>query len=429
MTEEKTILEKEIIGAILNRPKQLHSLRRALVLDAFSIPFHRKVMQAILECVDNGHEVNYINVVNTGKLTSGESVSLAEIGEEPGDLRLLSRRLTEHVLQEKYTDLKGFLSEERDPFEVLDEIKRVENEATALIGRNTRRDKQDILTSYLDYILGNAKDGVKRIPTGVPTLDRMLSGGLAQGDISFVGGTPGSGKTSFMLSIALHAAQEGFKTGFIEGEMTSNEIMERLNGISTGHDIDKIRSGRDCDNVTTGFVSDLFNLPLEIMPCYERTIEVLTSRVREAVHEGCRLIFVDYLQVFTPKGKAEDEYSQIKKLSETLRQIALQNGVHLCVASSLNRSEAGQRQLTLNSYYGSSQLGHDCAVGMLLSGDQNDDQELENRQRIITVQVVKNRSGARGPVRLKFHLSSQRMEETLDEPAAVGFEERNNGAF
>jgi replicative DNA helicase len=423
MTEKKEKLEQDIIGAILFRPEQIHAVTRVLDDDCFSVPFYRKVFRAMRDCLEKGYEINTVNISQVGKLTSSEEVSLVDIPQDPGDLSLLARKLTEYVIKEKCMGLKHNISEDKDAFELVDEMRQVMNEVASLIGRHNRRDKQDILQSYKDYLQSNAEDGVKRLPTGFPTLDKMLAGGFALGDISFIGGQPGSGKTSLVLCEALSAARSGVKTALIEGEMTEAQILERMNGIATGESIDQIRKGNDYEKLSNQFVSELSDLPFELIPCYERTIETLTDRVREAVHKGCRLIFVDYLQVFTQKGKAEDEYSQIKKVSETLRQLALQNDVHICVVSSLNRNEAGQKKLTLNSYYGSSQLGHDCAVGLLLSGEQNDEQELSTRERKVTLHVVKNREGARGDINLKFYLASQQMEEVVEQPSEIAASE------
>ncbi len=409
--EEREQLERNIIGAILNMPKGLHEVRRALKPEIFRTQFHRKVMQSIFACLSADVEVNVVNIATLGKFNPQENVDLCGIPAGGGDLQLLAKTLTEAVIVERCELFKNHINEDADAFEILDELRKLDNETTALITMNTRKDKLDLLSEFTDYLLGNAKDGVRRIATGFPTLDKMLKGGLEAGGFTLLGGTPGAGKTSLILSLALTAARKGTRVAFIEGEMTANEILERLNGIATGSDIDTIRKGKDFDALSKRFISELYELPLEIVIATERTLDSLTAEIRRCVHEGSKLVFVDYLQVFAPKGKAEDEYSQIKKVSETLRQLALKNAVHLCVCSSLNRSEVNSERVTLNSFYGSSQLGHDCSVGLVITGEQKDFQELVTPERDVSLHVIKNRPGARGEVALKFHLASQRFEE------------------
>lgn len=417
---ERMQLEMDIISAIMYEPSGFHKV--SLRPEHFSNEFHRKIIEAMGECIEQGYEITPANVYTVGRFSSQEISSLTEIGAKPGNLRLLSLRLAEEAMKELILSLKLKLNSENDVFDMLDEIRKTESEAMAIIESHKTKDKTTLLQEYLEYIQTNARDGVKCIPTPFPTLTRMLSGGFTFGDISFIGGYPGSGKTSFMLSLALHAARNGIKTAFIEAEMMMNEILERLNGIYTGANIDEIRTGEMYDTLSRQFISELHNLPLEIVPCYERTIEELRRKILKAVNDGVKFVFIDYLQVFVPKGRAEDEYSKIKMLSEMLRQVALQHNVHLCVASSLNRNEIGERNLSLASLYGSSQLGHDCAVAILLKGEQGDIQELITRERTLTLHVVKNRQGARGEINFRYYLSSQRMQElTATQPAAVGF--------
>jgi replicative DNA helicase len=239
----------------------------------------------------------------------------------------------------------------------------------------------------------------------------MLHGGFEPGGFTLLGGTPGTGKTSLMLSLALHAATKGIKVAFIEGEMTAPEILERLNGIATGAAIAEIRRGIRYEELSSDFLSRFHTLPFEIVPLYDRTLETLTDEIRAQAHSGAKLVFVDYLQVFTSKTKAADEFFDIKKTSEKLRALALQHGIHLFVATALNRTERQAERLTLNSFYGSSGLGHDCSIGLILSGEQSDESELFEPIRSVKLQVVKNRSGVRGELALKFHLHSQRFEE------------------
>ena len=43
---------------------------------------------------------------------------------------------------------------------------------------------------------------MKKIPTGIESLDRMLDGGLQDSSLTVVGGRPGIGKTSIALMVA-----------------------------------------------------------------------------------------------------------------------------------------------------------------------------------------------------------------------------------
>jgi DNA repair protein RadA/Sms len=71
-----------------------------------------------------------------------------------------------------------------------------------------------------------------RIPTGVPELDRVLGGGLVPASLVLVGGEPGVGKSTLLLT-ALRSMSEARRTLLITGEESVAQVKlraERLGG-------------------------------------------------------------------------------------------------------------------------------------------------------------------------------------------------------
>lgn len=56
---------------------------------------------------------------------------------------------------------------------------------------------------------------ITRVPTGVPGLDTVLSGGLFRGGVYIIEGNPGSGKTTLGNQICFHRASQGDSTIYI----------------------------------------------------------------------------------------------------------------------------------------------------------------------------------------------------------------------
>ncbi len=54
----------------------------------------------------------------------------------------------------------------------------------------------------------------RRVPSGIPTLDRLVGGGLLRGDLYVVVGTPGAGKT-ILANQACFAHVAGFRWGLL----------------------------------------------------------------------------------------------------------------------------------------------------------------------------------------------------------------------
>jgi len=61
-------------------------------------------------------------------------------------------------------------------------------------------------------------DDAVRIPTGIREFDRVLGGGLVAGSVTLVGGEPGIGKSTLLLSMAGSLAGSGHSVLYVSGE-------------------------------------------------------------------------------------------------------------------------------------------------------------------------------------------------------------------
>src|SRR6476646_986195 len=66
----------------------------------------------------------------------------------------------------------------------------------APVPRGTKRDAARTPLRLVDVVAEESE----RIPTGVPELDRVLGGGLVPASLVLVGGEPGVGKSTLLLS-------------------------------------------------------------------------------------------------------------------------------------------------------------------------------------------------------------------------------------
>src|SRR5918993_4316036 len=76
----------------------------------------------------------------------------------------------------------------------------------------------------------------KRISTGVPELDRVLGGGLVPASLVLVGGEPGVGKSTLLLSALGAIASTGRRALLVTGEESTAQVSlraARLGGAET----------------------------------------------------------------------------------------------------------------------------------------------------------------------------------------------------
>ncbi|MSR06708.1 MAG: hypothetical protein EXR93_06565 [Gemmatimonadetes bacterium] len=90
------------------------------------------------------------------------------------------------------------------------------------------------------------------VPTGFPSVDKMLGGGFRRRDLIALGGDVGSGKSALALSIALRTARAGFNVVFFSGEMDADRLMERALAIEGRAPVDDMRNAALTDQGRAG---------------------------------------------------------------------------------------------------------------------------------------------------------------------------------
>src|SRR5205809_7555108 len=82
------------------------------------------------------------------------------------------------------------------------------------------------------------------VPTGFPSVDRTLGGGLRRRDLVVLGGDSGSGKSALALGLALRTAQQGTGVALFCGEMDEERLMDRPLASEGRATVDELRSAK-----------------------------------------------------------------------------------------------------------------------------------------------------------------------------------------
>ena len=72
-------------------------------------------------------------------------------------------------------------------------------------------------------------DSANRSVTGISELDRVLGGGIVAGSMLLLGGDPGIGKSTLLLQICRHMANDDFRVLYVSGEESAAQIKMRAN--------------------------------------------------------------------------------------------------------------------------------------------------------------------------------------------------------
>ena len=140
----------------------------------------------------------------------------------------------------------------------------------------------------------------ERIRTKIGELDRVLGGGIVSGSMILVGGDPGIGKSTLLLQVCKHLADDGRKILYVSGEESLQQI--------------KIRAER------IGKFTDSLSL------LCETNLDIIGEIVKREMPE---IVVIDSIQTMYNENvaSAPGSVSQVRESTGTLMQMAKGLGI------------------------------------------------------------------------------------------------------
>ncbi len=169
-------------------------------------------------------------------------------------------------------------------------------------------------------IMDITKEEVKRVSTGSEELDLVLGGGLVEGSLVLVGGSPGVGKSTLLLKICANLARKGKKVLYVSAEESSGQI--------------KIRAERIDANAPTLYLMN------------ELVLENIIAQLRKERYE---LLVIDSVQTIYSEEipSAPGTVSQVRAVTFELMRIAKEMHLPIFIIGHITKegSIAGPRVL------------------------------------------------------------------------------------
>ena len=206
--------------------------------------------------------------------------------------------------------------------------------------------------------------------TGLPTLDQIL-GRIHPGDLGFVGGRPGDGKSVVGVQLALRA-QRYAPCLYFQLEMQDEDMARRVLAGETGISVSDIESGQyDFDQMeqlkaanerlagSRVYIDDRPKLAIEQIR--DRCIAMKRSK-------GLGMVVIDHVRLVRVLAKTKDKWERVEYVTGELKSLAKSLKVAFVVLSQVTRASQRREDPSpqLNDFDSGSSLEQDAdwAIGL-----------------------------------------------------------------
>ncbi|KQM17415.1 replicative DNA helicase [Novosphingobium sp. Leaf2] len=478
--------EAAFLGAVLIDNRVIEELQTQLGPQHFFEPVHARLYERILQLLDRKAVVTPVTLrpyfeADEALKALGGVAYLARLTAD-GQGLLAPRELADQIydlalLRELILVGRNLVESAMDTSESVEPMEQVERAEAALYkvaeGAASQSEAQSFGVATRTAIQAiekafNSGGHISGRTTGLTSLNQKI-GGLHDSDLIILAGRPGMGKTSLVTNIAFNTAQRyvddterdgmppeksvGAPVAFFSLEMSADQLATRILAEQSNISSEALRMGKISreDFQQLSFASQrLAELPLYIDDTPGLTIAGLRTRARRLKRRhNIGLVVIDYLQLLTGSGRANDNrVNEISEISRGLKTLAKELGVPVIALSQLSRAveQRDDKRPMLSDLRESGSIEQDADMVWFVyredyyvkatepkfpsdndSADVRDKwdtwrQKMEEVTGLSELIIAKQRHGATGKVRLRFEARITKFSDLAPDDMRAAFE-------
>jgi replicative DNA helicase len=287
----------------------------------------------------------------------------------------------------KNQTLKGALMKSVDLLELgdYDDIRNLIDKA---LKAGTER---DIGHEYIAELEDRFREEARNtIETPWPLINKLLCGGLGDGDLGLIAGGPGGGKSWALVALGAHAAKLGYTVVHYTLELNEKYVGRRYDANFTNISVSEITEHKDeVKEKIEGLRGGLY---IREYPAGQATVNTIHAHLEKCKQQNINpdLVIIDYADLMTSKSSKEKR-DKLDDIFTGLRGLATEMKIPIWTASQVNRSGAREEIIQGDRIAESYSKMMITDFAMSLSRNADDKENGTGRWHI-----MKNRYGADG---------------------------------
>ena len=427
-------MEEALIGAMLLSSEAVSVAYETCEPEDFYRPLHAQIFSAILALANAGEPVDYITVqaklqeqgaaaVEVGLLSSLQMNTpsatnarhYAEIVHEKAQQRRLIAVAGE-IVDEAYVatdDVVGLLDDAERRINAIGDANRID----------TVSPLQRLLVTEANILeeRGETRGQFNGLETGYRGLDQVLQG-LQPHSLTIVGARPAMGKTAFALGILTHVGAVVNRPAlYFSLEMSRQELAERILASTARIDSSRLRTG-DLSDADWNRAQDAFGYLQSAKVFIDDnpglTVMDVRSRARRIKQQNGDLgvVVIDYLQLMSSRGRAENRQVEVSEMSRALKILARELSCPVIALSQLSRrlEERADKRPMMSDLRESGSLEQDADVVLFLYRAEQYGEVPNDKKSEAEIIVAKNRNGPTRTAHLTWRGEFARFDNVAD---------------
>jgi replicative DNA helicase len=415
--------EESVLGAMMLSPGAIGAVSEVLDAKDFYRESHAKIYRAALALYAKGEPV--------------DAITLTDELEERGELEDAGSRVRLHELAalvpatanaSHYARIVRETATLRGLIRAGGEISRLGWDRPGEAGDLVDRAEQIVFDlsqqrvsgefTHIDQLL---KESFERITTlyeagadvtgtasGYRELDRLTSG-FQPGNLIIVAARPSMGKSALALCMAANiAVRQNIPVGMFTLEMSKAEVTQRLMCSEAKVESQRLRTGKlapdDWPRLTAA-CDKLAKAPIYVDDTGSINMMEIRSKARrlKSRNPDLGLLIVDYLQLMTGGGSAENRVQEVSQISRSLKILARDLDVPIVALSQLSRAveQRTDKRPILSDLRESGSIEQDADLVTFIYRDEYYNEE-SDQQGLAEVILAKHRNGPTDSLKLSF---------------------------